>query len=351
MPDALARVKRELGDDAVILHTKTHQRRSLLGAAPRCVVEVTAAASVDDVPARFKTDRRNARSQRTPSDSDSLAVASRVEPPAHLEPDSLFDVYRRLIEADVAHEIAGQLMENLERELPIELRSDPSAVGQVLSKLLVKMLPPVCEIDPTAKAQATVVAFVGPTGVGKTTTLAKLATDFAVRRNLSVGCVTLDTKKLGAVEQIRAYTNIIDVPLRVIKNPSELASVASEWSDFDVILIDTPGLSQNDSAGLIALANQLASIDIDETHLVLPATTGGRVMRDVVDRFSTVGADRLILTKQDEAIGVAVVLNAVSQTQIRFSYTTTGQDVPDGINVQVREALADSIAQQVVMVE
>ncbi len=355
MPEALIRVKKELGSDAVILHTRTYPRRRLPGAPARHFVEVTAATSLDAVPAEARKSMRPAsqanRRSAHRSEATSSANPSAVIAPIIAEPDALFDVYRRLIESDVAHDIASQLIEKLDRDLSSSQRSDEAVVKAALSKHLLKMLPAVCEIDLAPKSGPVVVALVGPTGVGKTTTLAKLAADFSLRKNRSVGCLSLDNRKIGAADQIAAYANIIDVPLQVIKNPAELPAAVAMWSDLDVILIDTPGLSPHDTAGLIALTNQLESIEVDETHLVLPATVGGRAMRDAVERFASVGADRLLLTKQDEAIGVAVILNAVHQTQMKISYVTTGDDVPDGIRLRARESLADSITAQVAMME
>lgn len=355
MPEALARVKQELGSDAVILHTRTLPRRKLPGGSPRHFVEVTAAVSLDAVPeAMRRTAQTHAGSKQGPAARSGGAVGAKTSAanaPTDTAPDALFDVYRRLIESDVAHEIAGQLIDSLEQDLSPAQRLDESFVKSALSKRLLNMLPAVCEIDLAPKSGPVVVALVGPTGVGKTTTLAKLAADFSLRKNRSVGCLSLDARKIGATQQIAAYANIIDVPLQVIKNPAELQAALAMWFDFDVILIDTPGLSPHDTAGLLALTNLLESIDVDETHLVLPATIGGRAMRDAVERFATVGADRLLLTKQDEAIGMAVILNAVHQTRMKISYMTTGDDVPDGIHLNARESLAESISAQVALTE
>ena len=355
MPEALALVKKELGSDAVILHTRTHPRRRLPGGASKHIVEVTAATSLDAVPEAM----RRAMSQDGQPRRDSVVRSGKVIPsrvsaenaPANTAPDALFDVYRRLIESDVAHEIASQLIACLEEDLSPTDRAVEANVKTALSKRLLNMLPAVCEIDLAPKSGPVVVALVGPTGVGKTTTVAKLAADFSLRKDRSVGCISLDARKIGATAQIEAYANIIDVPLQVIENTAELQAAIATWFDLDVILIDTPGLSPQDTAGLIALTNQLESIEVDETHLVLPATIGGRAMRDAVERFATVGADRLLLTKQDEAIGMAVILNAVHQTQMKISYMTTGDDVPDGNSLSARESLAESISAQVALME
>src|SRR5256885_1984087 len=184
---------------------------------------------------------------------------------------------------------------------------------------------------PAAPGLRRVVALVGPTGVGKTTTVAKLAANFKLVHGLRPGLVTVDTYRIAAVEQLRTYAEIIDLPLAVANAPSEMKPALDELGDVDLVLIDTAGRSPRDEVKIRELADFLAEARPDEVHLVLSAVAGERSLRSAVERFSVVRADRLILTKLDEADGLGGVLAVLGHADRPVSYLTTGQAVPDDI--------------------
>jgi flagellar biosynthesis protein FlhF len=191
-----------------------------------------------------------------------------------------------------------------------------------------------------------VVALVGPTGVGKTTTVAKLAANFKLAQGVRVGLITVDTYRIAAVEQLRTYAEIIDLPLAVVNEPGEMKRALDELGPVDLVFIDTAGRSPRDEVRIRELADFLTAARPDEIHLVLSAVAGPRSLRAAVERFARVRADRLILTKLDEADGLGGVLAVLGQADRPISYMTTGQAVPDDIEPADRKRMAGLILGQ-----
>jgi flagellar biosynthesis protein FlhF len=200
----------------------------------------------------------------------------------------------------------------------------------------VPVAPPILAVPGTRR----VVALVGPTGVGKTTTVAKLAANFKLVHGLRPGLVTVDTYRIAAVEQLRTYAEIIDLPLAVANEPAQMRDALESLGRVDLVLIDTAGRSPRDEVKIRELADFLAEAKPDEVHLVLSATSAERSLRAAVERFALARADRLILTKLDEADGLGGILAAIGQANLPVSYLTTGQAVPDDIEPADRRRLA-----------
>ncbi len=188
-----------------------------------------------------------------------------------------------------------------------------------------------------------VVALIGPTGVGKTTTIAKLAANLKLREKHRVGMITLDTYRIAAVDQLKRYADIIGSPLRVVGNADELREAMKSMSDMDFILIDTAGRSPKDTMKLQELRGLLAAIEPDEVHLVISSAAGQECVEFAVQKFSEVRVDKIIFTKLDEAVHVGMVLNVIRKVNKSVSYVTTGQDVPDDIEVGRGKRLAQMI--------
>ncbi len=184
---------------------------------------------------------------------------------------------------------------------------------------------------------------IGPTGVGKTTTIAKLAANLKLRQNRKVGLITIDTYRIAAVEQLRTYAQIIHVPLRVVMTPDELSAAIDEMDDLDAILIDTAGRSQRNVERLDELKEFLDAAAADEVHLVLSTTANVKNLQAAMDRFGSLGANKLILTKLDEAVSFGMILSIVKRMDAALSFVTTGQDVPDDIEVGQGRRLAQRI--------
>ncbi|HEB72841.1 MAG TPA: flagellar biosynthesis protein FlhF [Nitrospirae bacterium] len=175
-----------------------------------------------------------------------------------------------------------------------------------------------------------VVALIGPTGVGKTTTIAKLASGLTMKGK-KVGLITIDTYRIAAVEQLKIYAKILNIPLEVVLSPGDLKNALRSFRNAEVVLIDTAGRSQRDIAQLDDLGRFLDAIEGVETRLTLSASASDRQMEETIRNFSKLRVDGLIFTKLDEAVNLGPVYNQHVRTGIPISYFTTGQRVPEDI--------------------
>lgn len=396
MAEALARVKQELGDDAVILHTRTVRRGKWFGLYKQPIVEITAgtdlkikpraprprkAEPAESKPAgdvlrkAYQQGIADARRGASSVSDDRASVAPKnnggpvVDPQMADEirqlrkmverfvrtpadkvrtdlPEPLFEQYLTLLEQDVSEELAEQTIDQVREQLGGDL-SDRERLRQAICKSVAKMIPTGSDAasspGPNRNGRPYTIALVGPTGVGKTTTLAKLAATFKLRDSLKVGMVTIDTYRIAAVDQLRTYAQIIGVPLHVAQSPLELKDALARCGECDVVLIDTAGRSQRDDAKLDELASFIKAVAPDQTHLVLSSAASQQVLMDAVERFSHIPADGVIFTKLDEAVTFGVVVNVMNKVKKKLSYITTGQDVPHQIEAGDSNRLAGLI--------
>jgi flagellar biosynthesis protein FlhF len=184
-------------------------------------------------------------------------------------------------------------------------------------------------------------ALVGPTGVGKTTTVAKIAAAYRLRQGRAVGLITLDTYRIAAVEQLRVYAEIIGVPMQVARSQEELRQILEDMSDLDVVLIDTAGRSQKDVDRILDLRQWLDVAQPHEIHLVLASTASRSVLMNEAEEFSAVGIDRVVLTKLDEAVSFGMLVEVIHSIGKNLSFLTTGQEVPDHIETARSSRLAE----------
>ena len=266
-------------------------------------------------------------------------LTARLEPDRAAIPAELFPVYTRLIDAEVPEETARGLTTRLKREFPHTDWSDATQAPALLSRLVEKDLHCTGAIR-TFPDRRKVVALVGPTGVGKTTTIAKLAANFKLRAGLRVGLVTVDTYRIAAVDQLRTYAEIIDIPMKVVSGPRDMSRVLNELADVDLVLIDTAGRSPADGLQVQELKNLLAEGPVDEVHLVLSLAASTRSLINTARQFAGVRTSSMILTKLDESPGLGQLLAALPELPFPISYLTTGQNVPDDIEPAVAARLA-----------
>jgi flagellar biosynthesis protein FlhF len=358
LKEALAQVRRDLGGSAVILGTREVRRRRMFGLGSREMIEVTASdGSVSATSDRAGGPANAPPSVVIPTSSEALhshfgeqlsRLHAMVEDLSkhgrldHLLPDlpgELVPTYASLLEAEVPESLARRLVRYVAERLEPDETRNPEAVRDALREAVescVQIAPPIAAVAGTRR----VVALVGPTGVGKTTTVAKLAANFKLAHGLRPGLVTVDTYRIAAVEQLRTYAEIIDLPLAVANAPGEMQRAIDELGNVDLVLIDTAGRSPRDEVKIRELSDFLAAARPDEVHLVLSAVSGERSLRAAVERFAVAQADRLILTKLDEADGLGGVLAVLGHADRPVSYLTTGQAVPDDIEPANRARIA-----------
>jgi flagellar biosynthesis protein FlhF len=261
-------------------------------------------------------------------------------------PEKLFDQYLALLRHEVAEELAEEVVEKVRSSLTASQMDDADAVRRAVLGAVAGFIP---TDDAAAKAQRPAdgrprtIALIGPTGVGKTTTIAKLAATFKLRQKLGVALITLDTYRIAAVEQLRTYANIIGVPLHVVASPEEMRGAIEKCRGADAVLIDTAGRSQRDDPRLEQLRTFIDAANPHEVHLVLSSTGALSVLMDAVERFSAIRTDRILFTKLDEAVSFGVLLTVARKVNKRLSYVTTGQEVPH----QIEPGRADRLAELV----
>lgn len=414
MGDALAEVKRDLGRNAVILHTRTYRVGGWLGFGGRPMVEITASTSVNVAAPQRRAGPTEQRPNGTPGaaalaraygatapatvtgPAESAGAAVPAEPerpsprlevtpvsagmereldaikrmvgqvlqcsrhtalrvgadgpasalapaPPGKDQGAVMRHYLRLLEAEVAGEIADEVIGKVRAELSGAELADEQIVRQTVVRHLAAVIPCDADVprpDATDDDRPLTIALVGPTGVGKTTTIAKLAAAYKLRHGRKVGLVTIDTYRIAAVDQLRTYAEIIGLPLKVALTPQEMTGACEALSDCDVILIDTAGRSPSDSGRIGELGRFIAAARPHQTHLVLSGTASEGVMIEAAAKFSGVMPDRVIFTKLDEAVNYGVLFGVARRISLKLSYVTTGQEVPDHIELGRPERLA-----------
>lgn len=260
-------------------------------------------------------------------------------------PAPLFALYKKMMDNDVPAEMADHLVGAVRDRLDKSELHDPIVVRQALLREIEQTIRTRSEsllnIDHHASSdRPRIIALVGPTGVGKTTTVAKLAATYKLRHHKKVGLITSDTYRIAAVDQLKTYAGIIGLPLRVANTPEEMKAAIDELHHRDIIIIDTAGRSQNNLSRIEELAEFAAVASPDETHLVLSTTVGENVMRKTAERFRALGPDRCILTKLDEAVTTGPIAGLCDRIGLPLSFVTVGQEVPDDLEPARADRLA-----------
>ena len=343
--EALNKVKKELGEDALVLST-----RSLVpGANPEegsgtAKVEITAAFESPGGSEKGVLNGGLSKDEKTLSlKEDELdlktlifSLLTRTERAESLGLKShQMQWYSRLVDEGVTEKLASKIVETAGKE-SLGKNPSPLAERQTIVDLMKRVL--ICDgeiqLDPKRTKK---VIFVGPTGSGKTTTIAKLAANFALHKKKKVAMVSLDTYRIGAIGQLRIYGEIMGVPVEVAGDRNELAAIVKKHEDKDLLLIDTTGKSHADKSypgQLKVMLNDLGSV---ETQLVLSLTIQEKILQESVKQFSLLGIDRVLFTKIDEGMSFGSLFNFSLRTRIPFSYFTVGQRVPEDIEVVDKE--------------
>lgn len=355
MQQALHLVREQLGPEATVLHTRELHANLLGRMLGRREFEIAASVELE-VPSQltaadsFQSSYAGQYQQDLQvADDDGLqelhvGLESGHGIPLHREteylPEALFDVYTDLIESDVEETIAQQYIERLQQTAGAVLTT--AEYRELLEQYLSLEFTTANPIQ-ASQGQGKVVALVGPTGVGKTTTIAKLAANYRLRENKRVGLITVDTYRIAAVEQLRTYAEIIDLPMEVVSTPREMREATARMGDLDLVLMDTAGRSPRDEVRIQELRAMLAEAKPAEVHLVVSAVGGARSLVNIAERFSKVGTSAMIVTKIDEAMTLGNLVTVSRNCELPISYLTDGQNVPDDIRLAKSTDIASLI--------
>lgn len=240
-------------------------------------------------------------------------------------------VYNKLLEQEVDEKYANQIVDEIDHNIKKE-----KGLDYVLATVYQKMILKLGEPKPITLGSKLpkVVFFIGPTGVGKTTTIAKIASRFTLEEKKKVAMLTADTYRIAATEQLHTYADILNVPFKVIYTPEEIEKAVEEYKDYDLILVDTAGHSHQNEQQLADIKKFLDTVkeeDSKEIFLVLSATTKYKDLLSIADSYKEVEGFKLIFTKLDETTCFGSILNLKLYTDADLSYLTCGQNVPDDI--------------------
>lgn len=248
-----------------------------------------------------------------------------------------------LFDRDVEPKLIEKILEKLRDRGGNSLKKEEliSLSSKVMTLLLGEPEP--ITISETKKPH--VVIFLGPTGVGKTTTLAKIAADF-IFQNKKVGLITADTYRIAAVEQLKTYAEILNLQVTVVYSPNEINDAVERLKDNDLILIDTAGRSHKNKAHFDELKALVSAVNADETFLVVSSNTSRIALREILEYYAFIKDYKLLFTKLDESPVCGIILNARYLTGKPLSYTTNGQSVPDDMNVANVKQIVDDIIKE-----
>ncbi len=368
---AIQRAKEEMGRDAIILHTRQIKKGGILGLLYPPRVEITVVVDdnlhvntdirrLESVPGKTaaakleisaSSDTINPastiNSRETSSREDEVLleiqkmknlmsdIKSRIYEVEVIKgmPEEVQQFYKSLIINNVDRDIALKVVNSVASRLPKDGISDDVWARDVCLHTLQEVIQQAQPIQVKPEGKGMIVFMVGPTGVGKTTTIAKLAANLTFLDSKSVALITLDTYRVSAAEQLRTFAEIIGIPISVVFTPADMMLAIEQYRESDLIFVDTAGRSPYNSEQMEELREFIDIARPDETILVMSVNTNNNDLINIYQSFQSIGVDKLIFTKLDETCSYGTILNVLHETKKPIAYFTTGQNVPDDIEV------------------
>ena len=377
--EAIEAAKKELGENVVIMNVKNTRKKGIMGILGATVVEVTVALEAENerpnliFPPKKETsgpivpdsvwekkpllDKENAMSvegetgkaivekldglqsllqqQLKISEEEKKEEVKEEEKETKMSDEIMTFVkllYNTMIENEVSDKYANQLIDEIEQKGKPDMQMD-FVLSNVYQKMILKFGK--AKLIQTSENKPKLIYFIGPTGVGKTTTIAKIASKFCVEEKKKIALLTADTYRIAAAEQLRTYANILEVPFRVIYTPEEIVQSVEEFKNMDYILVDTSGHSHQNQEQKEAIVELLQATDDHiekEIFLVVSATTKYKDLIRIADSYKSVKDYKIIFTKLDETTALGNLYNLRLYTGASLSYVTCGQNVPDDIS-------------------
>ena len=341
--EAIAKAKEEFGERAVIMNIREVKPKGLFRAFKNSTFEVTAAMEEKE---HFSNAMQAAQMTQSMAkegklhDMINLAADEPITIPKLQEQEGNAQATRQ--EPARMPQSQNLVQENEEKKLEerLEVLSDrlehsvDTILSNVYQKLILRFGQPK-SLD-LSGAKPHVVFFIGPTGVGKTTTIAKIASKYKVDYEKKVAFITADTYRIAATEQLQVYANILDAPMSIVYSKEELNEAIEKYAEYDLVFVDTAGFSHKNEEQKEDIRNLIQGVSPEytsEVYLVLSATTKYRDLLDIVDTYRTISEFKLIFTKLDETSTYGNLLNIKLYSDAELSYTTNGQNVPDDIEL------------------
>ncbi len=385
--EALVKVKKDLGPEAVILYTKTFRKGGVLGLFGRPMAEITAGidlnllddvvkkkavthsgspvvdrreipqarpsvaigavppvpsplGSLDPARAKVKALQRELNEMKTSSVATALQDFAQVDSTGVLS-EGFNRIKKKLTKQEVEDFLIQKILKGM---IADRIDSEKNEEILVWTTQFVAGAIKIAPSVPVGNFQR-VLAFVGPTGVGKTTTLAKLAARYSLMERKKVAMVTADTYRIAATEQLKTYGKIMGIPVDVADSAEEISGILAKYKNVDLVLVDTAGRSPSNDEQLDELRHFISRSQPDEIHLVLSATTKYFDMIRIIEKFgSAVPINRMIFTKLDETRYYGAFLNLMNNFQIPLSFYATGQNVPDDLELPEIKSLSERIS-------
>lgn len=364
MNEAMTRIRYELGKDAVIISQRKIKKPGLMGFFSKKVIEVTAAVennkkkeedmteSIDAIKKLMKQDGTMAKADIAIPRKETVTVLRDKEiskPESSDEQSKQVDLYKEMQEMK---NMLGNILDKSQGSADTEVKSDlvlkleDNDVNDKVIKIILSHMEIMSEdLEEKEKARHAIenmisesdvkmegsVVLVGPTGVGKTTTIAKLAGRLSLLEKKKVGLITIDTYRIGAVEQLKTYADIMNIPFKVVFTIKEMEAAVEAMSDCDVILIDTTGRSSKNAMQISELRAFVEKVNTDNIHLVISCTTKNRDINSIVEGYKQLKYNNVIITKLDETQSYGSIINILETAKKPISFITTGQNVPDDI--------------------
>lgn len=329
MTEAIPLIKQDLGADALILNTKKIKTGGFLGFFQKDKLEVTAAVDPEV--------KQEMQVQQVEFPKAATSVALEIESTAEL----LQGIKRLLAAQEVAVDVQGELLSKLISRLKDKADHTLEIVHQMAREELMEMVEN--NQSPSIVTEPEIICFMGPTGVGKTTSIAKIAADYMLNKDKKVGLVTADTYRIAAVEQLKTYGSILNIPVKVVETAGQVLVALEDFQDCDIILMDTAGRNYQQAQYIEELKRLLPAASKIQIHLVLSLTAKYEDMKKIIDNFQSLSVDELLLTKKDETSSVGAILNLIHHYDIPIRQIANGQNVPNDILKVTPSVVADFI--------
>lgn len=368
MQEAMQLVRLELGDQAVILNSKAVKKYKFFGLISKKSVEVIAAVD-EEPPQPLKTKKNNVSTIATMKQIDPVGVqktSPNLEQDRLLEsildmkkmmksitkknnldpslPDFFHEIEEKLSKTDVGEAFVEDIMESLYHDWQKNKTLDEMALLNLVEQKVFLSLEEVpFEENPYKKK---FVCVVGPTGVGKTTTLAKLAANATLKHGKKIGFITTDTYRIAAIEQLKIYANILEAPVEVCYSAEDFKVAKTNLAHLDVVFIDTAGRNFLNGEFVNELRDVLDFQAEMTTYLVLALTSKFEDMKKITDQFWSVGIHQFVFTKKDETTSSSAMYGLSKLYKKGTAFVTDGQNVPEDLIPFTRELLAKSLTEE-----